>query len=63
VWTQHYPKEATDSPSENFELVVFASSQIKEGAPYLGETRLAVGVSTRKPPDHETVEAFVGQEV
>ena len=49
VWVEHYPKKATDSTSENFELVVFASYQSKERAPYLGETRLAVGVSTRKP--------------
>jgi hypothetical protein len=25
VWTEHYPKEATDVLSETFELVVFSS--------------------------------------
>jgi hypothetical protein len=63
AWVEHYLKEATDSTSETFELVVFASYQIRERASYLGETRLTVGVSTRKPLDRETAEALVGQEV
>jgi hypothetical protein len=43
VWIEHYPKEATDGASETFELVVFSSYEVKERAPYLGETRLTVG--------------------
>ena len=40
---EHYPKEATDGHSETFELVVFSSYEVKERAPYLGETRLTIG--------------------
>ena len=43
VWIEHYPKEATDGTSETFEMVVFSSYEVKERAPYLGETRLTVG--------------------
>ncbi len=44
VWIEHYyPKEATDGHSETFELVVFSSYEVKERAPYLGETRLTMG--------------------
>jgi hypothetical protein len=39
VWIEHYPKEATDGHSETFELVVFSSYEVKETAPYLGETK------------------------
>lgn len=63
VWIEHYPKEATDGTSETFELVVFSSYEIRERAPYLGETRLTVGEPTWKTPDRETVETLVGQKV
>jgi hypothetical protein len=63
VWIEHYPKEATDGASETFELVVFSSYEIKERAPYLGETRLTIGEPTWKTIDRETVEILVGQEV
>ena len=63
VWIEHYPKEATDGASETFELVVFSSYDVKERAPYLGETRLTVGEPTWKTLDRESVEALVGQEV
>ena len=43
VWIEHYPKEATDGTSETFELVVFSNYEIRERAPYLGETRLTIG--------------------
>ena len=43
VWIKHYPKEVTDGHSETFELVVFSSYEVKERAPYLGETRLTIG--------------------
>ncbi len=63
VWIEHYPKEATDRHSETFELVVFSSYEVKERAPYLGETRLTVGEPTWKRLDRESVEALVGQDV
>jgi hypothetical protein len=63
VWIEHYPKEATDGTSETFELVVFSSYEIRERAPYLGETRLTVGEPTWKTPDRETVETLVGQKL
>jgi hypothetical protein len=63
VWIEHYPKEATDSASEIFELVVFSSYEVKERAPYLGERRLTIGEPAWKFLDRETVEALVGQAV
>jgi hypothetical protein len=63
VWIEHYPKEATDGASETFELVVFSSYEVKERAPYLGETRLTIGEPVWKALDRESVEALVGQEV
>jgi hypothetical protein len=63
VWIEHYPKEATDGYSETFELVVFSSYEVKERAPYLGETKLTVGEPTWKSLDRESVEALVGQAV
>ncbi len=64
VWIEHYPKEeATDGHSETFELVVFSSYEVKERAPYLGETRLTIGEPVWKKLDRESVEALVGEEV
>jgi hypothetical protein len=63
MWFEHHPKEATDGRSETFELVVFSSYEVKERAPYLGETRLTIGEPTWKSRDREVVEALVGQEV
>jgi hypothetical protein len=63
VWIEHYPKETTDSTSETFELVDFSSYEVKERAPYLGETTLAIGEPTWKSLGCKAVEALVGQEV
>jgi hypothetical protein len=63
VWIEHYPKEATDGHSETFELVVFSSYEVKETAPYLGETKLTIGEPIWKTLDRESVEALVGQVV
>jgi hypothetical protein len=63
VWIEQYPKEATDGHSETFELVVFSSYEVKERAPYLGETKLTIGEPTWKALDRESVVALVGQEV
>ena len=63
VWIEHYPKEATDGHSETFELVVFSSYEVKERAPYLGETRLTIGEPVWKTLNRESVEALVGREV
>lgn len=63
VWIEHYPTEATDGRAETFELVVFSSDEVKERAPYLGETRRTVGEPTWKPLDRRSVEALVGHEV
>jgi hypothetical protein len=63
VWIEHYPKEAIDGHSETLELEVFSSYEIRQRAPYLGETRLSIGEPTWKSLDRETVEALVGKEV
>ena len=63
VWIEHYPKEATDGFSETFELVVFSSYEVKEKAPYLGETKLTIGEPAWKTLDRKAVEALVSQEV
>jgi hypothetical protein len=63
VWIEHYPKEATDGHSETFELVVFSSYEVKERAPYLGETWLTIGELVWKTLDRQSVEALVGQAV
>jgi hypothetical protein len=63
VWIEHYPKEATDGHSETFVLVVFSSYEVRERAPYLGETKLTLGEPTWKSLDREAVEALVGQAV
>ena len=60
---EHYPKEATDRASETFELVVFSSYEVKEWAPYMGETRLPIGEPTWKTLERESVEALVGEAV
>jgi hypothetical protein len=63
VWIEHHPKEATDGTSETFEVVGFSSYEVKERAPYLGETRLTIGEPTWKTLDRESVEALVGEAV
>ena len=63
VWIEHYPPEATDGHSETFELVVFASYEVKERAPYLGEARLTIGEPVWKSLDRQSIEALVGQGV
>ncbi len=63
MWIEHYPKGATDGHSETFELMVFSSYEVKERAPYLGETRLTIGEPVWKTLDRESVEALVGEEV
>jgi hypothetical protein len=62
-WIEHYPPESTDGASETFEMVVFSSYEVLEGAPYLGETRLTIGEPTWKSLDRQAVETLVGQEV
>ena len=59
VWIEHYPKEATGGHSETFELVVFASYEVKERAPYLGETKLTIGEASWKPITRGMVEVLV----
>jgi hypothetical protein len=44
-------------------LVVFSSYEVRERAPYLGETQLSIGEPTWKTLDREAVETLVGQEV
>ena len=63
VWIEHYPREATDGTSETFELVVFSSYEVKERAPYTGETKLTVVEPAWKTLDRGSVEALVAQEV
>src|SRR3712207_3486969 len=57
VWIEHYPKEASDENSETFVLVVFSSYEVKERAPYLGETRLTIGEPVWKSLNRKSVEA------
>jgi hypothetical protein len=49
VWIEHYPKEVTDRHSETFELVMFSSYEVRERAPYLGETKRTIGEPTGRP--------------
>ncbi len=63
VWIEHYPKEPPDGHSETFELVVFSSYEVKERAPYLGETSLTIGEPVWKSLDRGAVEALVRQAV
>jgi hypothetical protein len=63
VWIEEYPPEATDGTSETFELVVFSSYEIRERAPYLGETRLTIGEPTWKSLGRAAVEVLVGGKV
>jgi hypothetical protein len=43
--------------------VAFSSYEVKERAPYMGETRLSVGEATWKRITRDMVEVLVGREV
>ena len=45
--------------AETFELIVFSSYEVVEGAPYLGETRAWIGEATWKALDRASVELLV----
>ena len=49
--------------AETFELVVFSSYEVVEGAPHLGETRAWIGDATWKTLDRASVAILVGGEV
>jgi hypothetical protein len=59
----NWPEESTNGGEGTFELVVFASYEVVERAPYLGETREWIGDATWKRLDRATVEALVGGKV
>ena len=63
IWIESYPSEVTDGHSETFELVVFASYEVMEKAPYMGEVRLTLGEASWKPLSRRMVESLVGGEV
>ena len=63
MWIEHYPPETTNGRAESFELVIFSSYEVMEGAPCLGKTRLTVGEPTWKMLDRRSVETLIGQEV
>jgi hypothetical protein len=63
VWIEHWPEESTDGGGETFELVVFASYEVTERAPYLGETRAWVGDATWKTLDRTAVELLIGGKI
>lgn len=63
VWIEHYPPQTTDGASETFQLVVFSRYEVRERAPYLGQTQLTIGEPTWKPLDRESVETLVGEKV
>jgi hypothetical protein len=46
VWIEHHPPETTDGSTETFDFVAFSSYEVKERAPYMGETRL----NLERPP-------------
>jgi hypothetical protein len=43
--------------------VTFSSYEVRERAPYMGETRLSLGVATLKRMTRGMVEVLVGREV
>jgi hypothetical protein len=63
VWIEHHPPETTDGSTETFDLVAFSSYEVKERAPYIGETRLSLGQATWKRITRSMVEVLVGGEV
>ncbi len=63
VWIEHHPPITTDGDTETFDLVTFSSYEVKERAPYMGETRLTVGEATWKRITRGMVEGLVGGEV
>src|SRR5215207_424685 len=63
VWIEHHPPETTDGSTETFDLVAFSTYEVKERAPYMGETRLSVGEATWKRITRGMVEVLVGEEV
>jgi hypothetical protein len=63
VWIEHHPPQTTDGSTETFDLVAFSSYEVKERAPYMGETRLSLGEATWKRITRDMVEVLVGREV
>ena len=63
VWIEHHPPETTNGDTETFDLVTFSSYEVKERAPYMGETRLSVGEATWKRITRGMVGVLVGGEV
>ena len=63
VWIEHRPEESTNGGEEAFDLAVFASYEVIERAPYLGETRTWIGDATWKRLDRASVVILVGGEV
>jgi hypothetical protein len=63
VWIEHHPPETTNCHTETFDLVAFSSYEVKERAPYMGETRPSLGEATWKRLTRAIVEVLVGGEV
>jgi hypothetical protein len=63
VWIEHHSPETTDGSTETFDLVAFSSYEVKERAPYMGETHLSLGEASWKRITRGMVEALVGGEV
>jgi len=63
VWIEHHPPETADGTSETFDLVAFSSYEVRERAPYMGETRLTLGEATWKRITRDMVEVLVGGKV
>jgi hypothetical protein len=57
------PPIATDGDTETFDLVAFSGYEVRERAPYLGESRLSLGETTWKRITRGMVEVLVGEEV
>jgi hypothetical protein len=63
VWIEHHPPETADGSTETFDLVAFSSYEVKERAPYIGETRLSLREAVWKRITRSMVEVLVGGEV
>jgi hypothetical protein len=63
VWIELWLRESSEGGEVTFELVVFSDYDVKERAPYFGETRAWIGDATWKPLDRSTVEVLVDGKV
>lgn len=64
MWIEHHPPETTGGRTENFDLVLFDSYEIREArAPYMGDRAVEIGSPIWKALDRASVETLVGEEL